>query len=265
MAYNFDNITTGKVIKPKIGLLYGLSGLGKTTELSKLPKVFMIPVEEGANELDVPKMNFGTAESPRYKANSFQEVMDTLAMAASEGFPFKNVVVDSISELEVLIHKLICSENNVDQIEKIDFGKAYKWCMKYWLKFFEGIEYLRNACGIGVWMIAHSDTHRFSDPEGEPYDYYAPQLRKEPMEYIVKNVDAIFFLNKKKAIRKVDVGFNKKDAKAVDMNQRVIYTSQKVTHVAKNRAQPSLPDELPLDINLALDMWNNPEKYQQPA
>ena len=83
------------------------------------------------------------------------------------------------------------------------------------------------------------------------------------MEYIVKNVDAIFFLAKKKAIRKVDAGFNNKDAKAVDMNQRVIYTNQKVTHIAKNRAQPSLPDEMPLDINLIMDMWNNPEKYNQ--
>lgn len=265
MAFDLSNITAGKVDKPKIGLLYGLSGLGKTTELSKLPEVFMIPVEEGSNEIDVPKMNFGTTESPRFKADSFQEVMDTLALCASPDFPFKNVVVDSISELEILIHKAVCNSNNVVSIEKIDYGKGYKFAMEYWLKFFTGIEYLRNTCNMGVWMVAHSDTHRFNDPEGEAYDYYAPQLRKEPMEYIVKNVDAIFFLTKKKAIRKVDAGFNNKEAKAVDMNQRILYTSQKVTHVAKNRAQPSLPEEMPLDINLALDMWKNPDKYHQQS
>tara|TARA_R110000851_G_scaffold187318_1_gene337115 strand:+ start:21430 stop:22221 length:792 start_codon:yes stop_codon:yes gene_type:complete len=263
MAFDLSNIVTGVVKKPKISVLYGLSGLGKTTSLSKLPDVFMIPVEEGANEIDVPKMNFGTAEKPRFKADSFQEVMDTLGLCAGEGFPFKNVVIDSISELEILIHKKVCQDNNVVSLEKIDYGKGYKFAMEHWLKFFTGVEYLRNSCDVGIWMVAHSDTNRFNDPEGEAYDYYAPQLRKEPMEYIVKNVDAIFFLTKKKAIRKVDAGFNNKDAKAVDMNQRVIYTNQKVTHIAKNRAQPSLPDEMPLDINLIMDMWNNPEKYSQ--
>jgi|3_EtaG_2_1085321.scaffolds.fasta_scaffold22727_4 hypothetical protein len=263
MAFNFNNIVTGKVKKPKIGLLYGLPGLGKTTALSKLPDVLIIPVEEGANEIDVAKMNFGTQEAPRFKANSFQEVIDTLQLGTQDGFPFKNIVIDSVSELELLIHKEVCLTNNVSSIEKIDYGKGYKFAMEQWLKLFAAIEYLRNNCNIGVWMIAHSDTQRFNDPEGEPYDYYAPQLRKEPMEYISKNVDAIFFLTKKKAIRKVDIGFNQKESKAVDMNQRVLYTSQKVTHVAKNRAQPSLPEEIPLDMNLALDMYDNPEKYQQ--
>lgn len=263
MSFDLSNIVTGKVNKPKIGLLYSEPGLGKTTALSKLNDVFLVPVEEGANEIDVPKMNFGTQENPRFKADSFREVIDTLKMCGQEGFPFKNIVVDSISELEVLIHKQICLENNVDNIEKIDFGKAYKWCMKYWLEFFDLVSALRDQRGFGVWMSGHAEVKQFKDPEGESYDYYSPQLRKEPMEYIVKNVDAIFFLAKKKAIRKVDAGFNQKDVKAVDMNQRVMYTSKKVTHIAKNRANPSLPEEMPLDINLALDMWHNPEKYQQ--
>lgn len=259
--YSFDNISTGKVVKPKICILYSMPGLGKSTELSKLDDVFILPVEEGTNDLDVPRLNFAQqGEQPRYKANSFDEVIAGLSLCANPEFPFKKVGIDSLSQIEVLIHKRVCEDKQVSQLEEIDYGKGYKLAMKYWLQFFEAIEYLRNQSGLYVVMTAHSTVDKFNDPKGEPYDFFSPQLRKEPMEYLIKNVDAIFFVNQKRASRKIDVGFGRKEEKAIDTGQIEMLTKRNVTHVAKNRANPSLPESLPFDkdsknLEYAFALW----------
>lgn len=259
--YSFDSIKTGRVVKPKICILYSTPGLGKTTELSKLDDVFILPVEEGSNDLDVPRLNFGQAEgSERYKAESFDEVLAGLSLCASPDFPMKKIGIDSLSQVEVLIHKKVCEDNKVSQIEEIDYGKGYKFAMKYWYQFIDAIEYLRNKCGLYVFMTAHSAVEKFNDPKGEPYDFFSPQLRKEPMEYLIKNVDAIFFVNQKKMSRKVDMGFGRQEEKAIDTGQLEMLTKRNVTHVAKNRANPSLPESMPFDLNsknleYALALW----------
>lgn len=254
MAISLASITQGRVNRPKIIMVYGVPGIGKTTAASKLPNPIFLPTEDGQDELDVAKFPL---------MRSFQDVMEALNSLANEQHEFQSLVVDSMSSLELLINGQVCKDANVTDISKIPYGNGPKLAMEYWEKFFNAVSWLRDNRNMIVTLIAHPEITKTPNPDGESYDSYAPLLSKKALELFKQKCNAIFFANYKVFVRSVDKGFGQKDHKGVGSGERVMYTSTRPTYVAKNQAQPSLPEEMPFDLNLALDYWYHPEKYQQ--
>lgn len=254
MGIDLSSITQGRVNRPKIIFLYGVPGIGKTTAASKLPRPIFLPTEDGQDELDVAKF-------PLLK--SYDECMEAITALANGETDFKTLVVDSMSSLEMLIEAKVCSDANVTQISKIPYGRGRDLVMEYWEKFFNAVSWIRDNKGMQVVLIAHPEITKVPNPDGESYDSYAPLLSKKALELFKQKCNAIFFANYKVFVRSVEKGFGQKDHKGVGSGERVMFTTSRPTYVAKNQAQPSLPDEMPFDLNLALDYWYHPEKYQQ--
>jgi len=254
MAISLSNITQGRVNRPKIFLIYGVPGIGKTTAVSKMPNPIFLPTEDGQDELDVAKFPL---------MRSYEQVMEALSSLANEEHEFQTLAVDSMSSLELIINAKVCQDQNVTDISKIPYGNGPKLAFEYWEKFFNAISWLRDNKNMQIALISHPEITKTPNPDGESYDSYSPLLSKKALELFKQKCNAIFFANYKVFVKSVDKGFGQKDHKGIGNGERVMYTTARPTYIAKNQAQPSLPDEMPFDLNLALDYWYNPEKYQQ--
>lgn len=267
MAFDFSQVIKGVRDHKKIFLFYGVPGIGKSTQCSALPNAFFVPIEDGTADLDVAQYVF---EDGRVKLKTFEEVRGVLEMVYNNGmaakesgeqFPIENLIIDSVSALEPVIHDLVCAEgdekgNVKKSIEDFGYGGGYKRAVKKWQMFFDMVEQIRTDLGINVWLIGHSQIKSVSTPENEPFDRYIPELHKDAVGLLQKNCDAIFFANFKTVIRKVDGKMGNKENKGFGTGERVMYTTDMPAHMAKNRSQPSLPPEMPMDVNLALSIWN---------
>jgi hypothetical protein len=96
-----------------------------------------------------------------------------------------------------------------------------------------------------VVLIAHAKIERFENPETDSYDRYSPRLHKLASHVIQEWCDEVFFATYKVYTKQADEGFNRKKAKGIGTGERVMFTTERPSHLAKNRL--NLPDELPLD------------------
>ena len=113
------------------------------------------------------------------------------------------------------------------------------------LQFLDGLAALRKDRGMTTVLIAHSKIERFENPEVETYDRYAPRLHKHAAAVIQEWCDEVLFATYEVHTKVTDEGFNKTRAQGVGTGRRIVRTTERPAHVAKNRL--NLPEELPLD------------------
>jgi len=101
-------------------------------------------------------------------------------------------------------------------------------------------------------LIAHAKIERFENPETDTYDRYVPRLHRLASAMIQEWCDEVFFATYKVYTKKSDEGFNRTRTHGIGTGERIIRTTERPAHVAKNRL--NLPDELPLD-------WEAYSKY----
>ena len=97
-------------------------------------------------------------------------------------------------------------------------------------------------------LIAHAKIERFENPETETYDRYVPRLHKLASAVVQEWCDEVLFATYQVHTRQTDEGFNRKRTQAIGSGERILRTTERPAHVAKNRL--GLPDELPLDWNV---------------
>lgn len=237
---------SGKIVLPRRIIFYGVEGIGKSTWCSTAPNAIFVPTEDGTNDLDVQRFPFKDEEGkPKAKATSFDELMGGLGRLYEEKHPYKTLVVDSLDQLEKLIFAAVCAnyEKKVNSIEEIGYAKGYDFALPYWKQFMDAIDYLRIDKGMTAILIAHSQIVRFEHPEIESYDRFTPRIHKKGLAMLKDWSDEILFATYKTYTKTTGEGFQKK-SRGIGTGERVIYTSERPGHEAKNRL--GLPDELPM-------------------
>lgn len=233
-----QNLIRKSEIKPPRVLIHGVAGIGKTTFSAMAPAPVGILTEDG----------MGTLECDHFPlANTFDEVMASISALYSEDHNFQTVFVDSVDWLEPLVWAKVCAENKWKNIEDAGFGKGYVAALEYWREYLEGLNALRNDKGMAVIQIAHTEIKRFESPETDPYDRYVIKLHSRASALLQEHSDIVLFANYRISTVKSDAGFNKKTTRAVGNGDRVLYTSERPSFLAKNRY--NLPDSMPLDWN----------------
>ncbi len=233
-----SQITTGKQPKPRRVMLYGTHGIGKSTFGSMAPAPVFLQTEDGLGEIDCARLPL---------AKSFEDAMGALKALYMEEHEFKTLVVDSLDWLEQLVWAEVCRKKNVQNIEDIGYAKGYTFAVSEWRMFLEGLDALRNHKNMTIILIAHSKIERFENPETDVYDRYTPRLHKHASAVVQEWCDEVLFANYKIFTKTSEEGFNKKRTQGVGSGERIIRTTERPAHLAKNRL--NLPDELPLDWN----------------
>lgn len=162
-------------------------------------------------------------------------------------------MIDSADWLEKLIWSDVAKTHSKDGIEDIGYGKGYQYAAECWEKMLGYIETEINIKKqMTIVFVAHSQVIKHTDPATDSYDRYAPRLHKTADALLREWCDEVLFVNRKTYTLKEDVGFNRKVTKASGGTERVMYTTEKPSHLAKNRL--NLPDEMPF-------VWDELAKY----
>lgn len=255
MAISLESLQRGAEKKPPRILIYGVSGIGKTTLLASAPSPVVIQTEDGLGDLEVTAFPL---------AKSYTDVMDALTALATEDHDFKTLGIDSLDWFEPLVWKHLITENPtsekgsvISSIEDYGFGKGFNMALTYWRDYIDAINYLRDEVGMTIIQTAHSQIKRFDSPETDPYDRYELKLHKGAAALVQEHSDCVLFANYRIGMTKADVGFNKKVTRAIGSGERVIYTQERPAYLAKNRY--SMPDTIPL--RLGAEGWGELSQY----
>ncbi len=231
-----NQIHRGKRPAPRRTTLYGVGGVGKSTWASMADNPIFIPTEDGVGEIDVASFPLVT---------TFGQVIDCLVELYENNHDFKTVCIDSLDWLERLIFADVCLKRGAATIEDIGYAKGYVYALEQWRQVLEGIEALRTHRAMACILIAHARIERFDNPETEPYDRYVPRLHRLASALITEWSDEVFFATYRVFTKVTDEGFNRTRTQGIGTGERIIRTTERPAHIAKNRL--NLPDELPLD------------------
>lgn len=237
-----EGLIVGKENAPRRIVLYGVSGIGKSTWAASAPSPVFIATEDGLADL-------GAARFP--VCRSFDEVMERFQQLYEGVHEFATLAVDSLDWLERLIWAEVCKLKSVEHIEEIGYAKGYQFALDYWRRFLAGCDALRDERRMTVILIAHSQIARFEDPERESYDRFLPKLHKSASSLVLEWAQDVLFATYKTYTKKEGEGFRERRI-GQGNGERIVRTTERPAHVAKNRL--GLPEELPLD-------WSAYEKF----
>lgn len=231
-----DRILTGRRPAPRRTLLYGPHGIGKSTFGAMAPTPVFVPTEDGLGQIDCHRFPL---------AGRFDDVMTALAELHHDQHAYRTVVIDTLDWLERLVHAEVCRDKKVEHIEDIGYARGYAYALVYWRKFLERLDELRSARSLGVVLLAHAKVERYESPETDSYDRYVPRLHKTCSYLAQEWCDEVLFATYRVQTRLSDEGFQRRKARGLGTGERIVKTTERPTHLAKNRL--NLPDELPLD------------------
>jgi len=238
-----EDIITGTTKRPRRCMLYAVEGIGKSTFASLAPKPIFLATEEGLNEIDCS--SFPVPED-------LKTFFDNMLLLLDEDHEYETVVVDTLDWLERLIWARVCKDNHKESIEDIGYAKGYKFALTYWNKFIRGLDTMRQQKNMMVILLAHSSIERFEDPERDAYDRYAPRLNKHASALVREWCDEVLFACYEVSIKTEDKGFNQKRNQGKGQGKRILKTTERASHMAKNRL--SMPDEMEF-------MWSSYAQY----
>lgn len=235
MAINMASLRRGGERKPPRILDYSTHGLGKTSLAAGAPNPVFIQTEDGLGEIDVP--TFGVLKT-------YDQVMESISTLYLEPHDFKTVVLDSADWLEPLVWKQTCTLNGWPDIEQPGYGKGYAATADVWRNVLDGLNALRDERDMGVIILAHTEIRKFESPDNHAYDRYQPKLHKIASALIQENVDCVWFMNYRVSILKDNPKDKDSRIRGVGGEMRILYTTERASHLAKNRYR--MPDQIPL-------------------
>jgi len=235
MAFNLSSIQRGVVVTPPRLVIYGPHGVGKTTFASEAPGAILLPTEDGKGQLDMASFPV---------AKTYAEVCEALGTLTNEQHEFQTLAVASLDWLEPIIWAETCTRNKWDDIETPGYGKGYIAASDVWREFFAGLVALREAKGMQVILLAHTEIKVFNDPSNEPYDRYQIKLQPRAAAIAQEWADAVLFVNFRTTTQKTDKGFKKFVTRGIGHGERLAYTEERPSHYAKTRYD--MPSEIQL-------------------
>jgi hypothetical protein len=233
-----DKVVTMKPGAPRI-TIYGKTGIGKSTLASQFPKPLFLLTED-------PRIE-GLKAIP--EAKSFTEFWQNLKeLLELQDFPYKTIVIDSVSKLDAKITKYIIDEEGGNS-KATTLGAA---CGGYG-KGYERAQSIHRAVkaqldkfverGIGVIFIAHETVTKYKAPDSEDYDIYSITMNHDKSrEVYIHDVDAVLFARLQSFVDTLDGGKNI----IRSTENRILVAGVNNSNVSKNRF--AMPNEIPMEF-----------------
>lgn len=225
--------------KPRRALVYGTHGIGKSTFGAMADAPIFIQTEDGIGDIECDRFPL---------SQRFNDVIAALGELYSQPHEYRTLVLDSLDWLERLIWSHVCQRRGVESMEDIPYGKGYVFALTHWREVLAGLDALRNERGMHVILIAHAQIEKFANPETDTYDRYSPRLQKHASALVQEWCDEVLFATYKVHTKTIKEGFDNKRVQGIGTGERIMRTTERPAHVAKNRL--GLPEEIPLDFRV---------------
>lgn len=222
---------------------YGPPKVGKTSLWSYLPKVGVVydPKEEGIVDL------YSARQCPQphweQEVDDFEKLIEVLSNVANQEYGIENLVLDSMTGMELLCFHYHCREyfeGNWTKEGFYAFQQGPKNAAKTdWPRLLDAIDAVRKS-GISVVFIGHSQVKTQNNPVGPDYDQYMPIIDKETWAQTARWAKCILFQTFDLSLVSKGKGGNIKEqvnkkAKALGTGSRLLYTQPAAGYVAGNR------------------------------
>lgn len=220
-----NQVTTGKRVKPPAVLLHGIHGIGKSTFGAKSKDPIFVGPEEN-DELVVPRLP---------KVTSWNQLTDQLKALRDEKHDYKTLVLDTVDTLEQVAQKEILKDKNAGKTMATamgGFGKAYEKQRDMFLDIRDNYIVPMRENGMAVIILAHSERCTIEDPmTNVAYTKWETAIHKKCKPVFEDWVSAILFATYE------NYKSERADGKeiAVGDGERIIYTEERPSHIAKNR------------------------------
>lgn len=224
-------VQSGRRESPFKIVLYGESGVGKSTFAAEAPSPIFLDVEGSTDELDVMRLP---------EVRSFKEVLAAIDELTNEQHEFRTFVIDTLDWLEALIWSHVCEAEKVKSIEDIPYGKGFAAALTHWRALLARLDSLREKRRMHIVLLAHSHIRTFRNPAGEDYERYELKLNQKAAGLIKEWPSALLFA---RVVTLVHVDKNKR-ARGVGDGTRSVATAPRPAFDAKNRY--GLPAEIGL-------------------
>lgn len=233
--FSVASVKRASTDRPIRAVVYGPSGVGKTTFAAGAPAPVFITSEEGLGAIGAQAFD---------PPERFTDVLEMLASLERDKHDFKTVVVDSLDWLEPLVHSQICTEAGVGTLEDVPYGKLYAKVPIEWRKFIVALERVQRARALNVILIAHHQTRTFANPEGPDFDRVCLKLLEtktvKTSELLTEWADVVGYAAQETMTRTDDNG----KSKAATTGGRVLHVAPSPARVAKSRY--AIGEKLPL-------------------
>lgn len=259
---DFSKPKMQQVASPPLMVLYGPPGIGKTAFGIGADKSTAYTIGKESHLL----INVDYRGSDRLVCNRVTDILGHPVQSSDDiDLIFKNLaeqehniswaVFDDLPSLEQLFVEEVCTENDVTEIGKIEYGRGYELARKKWYHLFLLIKELQEIKPIGFLLIGHTKVDTLKDPMSESYSRHDLQLDKRSKEIIKAKVELIGFAHKKTMTKENKEAFGKKEVSVVGQSERVITFSPDVEKF-ESKDRFKLPEEILLDWPIFLEELN---------
>lgn len=234
--------------------------MGKTTLSAGAPAPLLLPLEVGYSGVNVAKLPMlQTLEETT-------QAIDEISAAAQQGqFPYRTIILDSITALERQIHDYVLRQDpawakgnkRAVTMESAlgGYGKAYTYANEVFESLLKKLDLLAVYGGINIVCTCHVFASKVMDPSSGEYDcwdllLHSPKNQKTygKREIITQWADIVGFMYDPIFVSKTDTM-----TKAVSQNKgRQLGVSRMPSYVAGNRY--GMQGEIPIP---QIQGWNN--------
>lgn len=162
--------------------MYGGWKTGKTTTAVKFPKHFLLAFEKGYSAIP------GAMALPINAWSEFKQVLRQLKTDEAKE-KFETIIVDTADIAYDYCSKYICSNNGVDTIADIGYGKGYGLVEK---EFDDSLRQIVQM-GYGLVVISHETDKIFTDESGKQFNKIVPTLDKRANNVLARMCDIIMY------------------------------------------------------------------------
>lgn len=196
------------------GLIYGDSGVGKTSLAILAPYPLLISAESGL-------LSLGRFDVPTWKITALSELIDVynFAKSSAEANHFQTIMVDSVSEVGEIVLADRMSKNK-------DPRQAYQQTNDMVLAILKDF---RDLPGKHIWFLAKMSNMEINPGERKFHPMMPGQKLTPNMPYLF---DEVFFMGAKPPT-------------ADGKSERFLLTQPDWNHVAKDRSGTLAPQEKP--------------------
>lgn len=157
--------------------IFGPGGVGKTTLSAQMDKALLIAFEAGYSAIP------GVMAQDVTTWGEFKQVVRELKKPEVRE-TFSCLVIDTIDIAASLCEKYVCSQNNVENLSDLAWGKGFR-LVKQELE--ETFRLLSHNLGYALFFISHSKDKTFKPEDGDEYNQIVPTLSTSYNE-IIRNM-----------------------------------------------------------------------------
>lgn len=184
MAIDLTKLQPHRVSRDLSGYItyvYGAPKTGKTTFAARAEKCLILACEKGYSALD---------NVIAQDINSWSDIRAVLRELKKPEVKelYDVVAIDTIDIAAKYCEKYICSQNDVEDLSDIPYGRAYKSMREE----FEDVFNTMAKLGYAIVFISHDQVKTLTREDGTTYDRITPSLAPDKVNAIIENMVDIY-------------------------------------------------------------------------